>query len=458
MRKIGGMLMMDSGRRSAIAKVGSWLASALLAFALPIAADEIATPRAPFILIVVDTLRADHLHSHGATRATSPNVDRLASEAVHFKRAYSQAPWTTASFASLLTSQFPAALGITDIASPLPSHVEVLPSFLRRNGYVTAGVVSHTFISRKWGFARGFDHFDESNIADNHGVSTVGVSNLGIAKIDALKGQPFFLLLHYFDPHFPYLEHEGFRFPSEDPGYAGVVRSGVKIKELRRAARTMSAADEREMRRIYDSEIAFTDHQIGRILDHLRKLGLYDKSLIILTADHGEEFLDHGAVGHTRTVYNELLHVPLIIKPPNATAAVVETPVALVDAFPTAAALLGLELDLPAQGRDLFAARAEAVESPVFSETSRGASLRSVVLGDYKLIEDGVSGKVQLYDVVADPKELEEVAARHPEVVSRMRPMLSEWFERIQKRIPPPERVDVSDGEREHLRALGYVE
>jgi len=452
------MLSGDTRRRSAIARAGFSIASALVAFSFPIAAEESASPRTPFILIVVDTLRADHLHSHGATRTTSPNLDRLASDGVHFKRAYSQAPWTTASVGSLLTSQFPATLGITDIASPLPSHVEVLPSFLRRNGYVTAGVVSHTFISSKWGFARGFDHFDESNIANNHGISTVGVSNLGIEKIDELKDQPFFLLLHYFDPHFPYLEHEGFRFPSEDPGYAGVVRSGVKIKELRRASRTMSAADEREMRRIYDSEIAFTDHQIGRVLEHLRKLGLYDESLIILTADHGEEFLDHGALGHTRTVYNELLHVPFIIKPPKATPAVVEAPVALVDAFPTAAALLGLELDLPAQGRDLFAAHGEPAESPVFSETSRGASLRSVVLGDFKLIEDGASGKIELYDVVSDPRELEDIAARHPERVSRMRSMLSEWFVRTQKRIPPPERVDVSDGERERLRALGYVE
>jgi len=413
-------------------------------------------PRPPVVLVVIDTLRADRTGMYGHTRATTPHLDRLAADAVRFEAARSHAPWTTPSVAALLSSRHPSALGIHDIGDRVPPDAPWLPEALRRAGYATGAVVSHSFVAERWGFDRGFDAFDASPVAGQRAVTSAAVTDAAIDFVDAHAGRPFFLFAHYFDPHFALIDHPEFGFRDPGPPYTGRVRSPVPFLVFGRADAGVTPREAREMLRIYDAEVAHTDQEVGRLLDHLRARGLYAPALVVLTADHGEEFLEHGRIGHTRTLYDELLRVPLVVKLPGATPRTEPRPVGLVDVFPT---LLDA-LDLPAPpglaGRSLLAPPDPA--RPVFAETSRQARLRAVVVGDEKLVRDLSTGRDRLFDLSEDPAERRDLASARPRRAAELGRLLDAWLARSGRRGPalPPVRVDAA--ERERLRALGYGE
>jgi arylsulfatase A-like enzyme len=313
----------------------------------PAAAD-----RPSVLLIVVDTLRRDHLGAYGHPRSPSPNLDRLAADSVRYDDAVSQAPWTLPSVGSLLTSRQPGALGLTRFSSALGDDAVLLSELLQRHGYATGAVVSHRFCSSRWGFDQGFDVFDEDNARGHGAVTSPGVSDRALAFLDAHGERPFFLWLHYFDPHFDYLEHEGFGRP-RDAAYEGPIRSGMEFPRLFELRGSLAPRDVDELRRIYESEIAFTDHHIGRVLDRLRESGRLERTVVVLTADHGEEFLEHGGLGHSRTLYQELLAVPLLVRIPGRAPGVVTSRVALLDVLPTVLAALSLPPASGAAGAEL---------------------------------------------------------------------------------------------------------
>jgi arylsulfatase A-like enzyme len=413
-------------------------------------------PRPDVVLIVIDTLRADHLGSYGYTRNTSPHIDSLAADATRYTRAFSHAPWTTPSVAALLTSMYPSSLGIDNVQSPLPDAAVLLPELLRDAGYRTAGFVSHSFVSKKWGFAQGFETFDESNVKGHLATTSPQLSNAALAWLeDNIGGEaPLFLLIHYFDPHFGYLDQREFPFGGRDPGYAGPVRSGSLPARFAEAPEQLAPGDLRELQRLYDSEIALTDREVGRVLDFLRNKGRYDSSIVVLAGDHGEEFLDHGALDHTKTLYDELMHVPLIVKLPGRPPSTVDSPVALVDVFPTIADWLELELPKDARGTSLIS-NAAALPRPIFLETLRLRRLRGVVQGNMKLIVDLDSGEVQLFDLATDPQEATNLSAERPEQVDALRRVVDAWAGGGPSL--EGERLELSDEEREQLRALGYL-
>jgi arylsulfatase len=405
-------------------------------------------------MILVDTLRADRLGCYGHTRATTPHIDALAAESVRFEYAVSQAPWTTPSVASLLSSRFPSELGVRDVTSPVTARFSWLPEEVQRAGYTTGAVVSHSFVSAKWGFARGFDVFDETNVKGQRAVTAVGVTDAAIAFVDSQPERPFLLLAHYFDPHFALIEHEDFGFQDAAP-YAGRIRSPVPFMLFGNRRLKLPDPDVQEMLRIYDSEIAFTDREIGRLLEHLRARGVYEQAIIVLTADHGEEFLEHGRVGHTRTLYDELIRVPLLLKVPGVAARVETAPVALVDVFPTLLSAIGLEARDDLEGVDLLAPAAEP--RAIFSETSRQAELRAVVRGRHKLVRDLRAGQDRLYDRSEDPSEQRDLRAAQPEVAAELAGLLEAWQgEHGPGEAPAP--LELDEAERERLRALGYGE
>lgn len=448
-------------RRSTIRHLAS-LSVCLLFAILPGATGCGNTKRAPnVIIIVIDTLRADRLHSHGNPNTTTPHIDRLAAEGTRYTRAYSQAPWTTPSIGALFTSQYPSRLGIWRNVSRLPDEFDSIAEVLAREGYATGAVVSHSFCSRKWGFAQGFDSFDESNIKGLMATTSPDVTDRAIEWLDtrtaAGDGQPFFLFVHYFDPHFLYLEHEDHRFPSEGRKYEGVVRSPVTDSQLRALPPKPTEADLAEMLRIYDSELAFTDAHVGRLLDHLRETGIYDDAIIVLTGDHGEEFGDHGRFKHTKTLYEEVINVPLIIRRPGEAPRVDTMPVALVDVFPT---ILD-HLDIPApeqlRGTSLIERAPEELHI-VYSETSRHSLLRGIVVGRYKLILDMANGSRELFDLEADPDERHNVADRYPGVRDALTEKLKEWIRSNPVRVPDTAPVEIDPEEEARLEALGYAE
>ena len=185
-------------------------------------------PRPNVLLIVVDTLRREELGAYGYPRSTSPNLDRLARAAVRYDQAFSQAAWTTPSISSLLTSRYPSQLGIEGELTKLAEDVVLLPEVLRAEGYVTGGVVSHSFCSQKWNFDQGFDFWDQSSIGGHKAITSPGVTERALEFLDQDREQPFFLWLHYFDPHVAYVEHAAFRFGTREEydGPRGIGRRG----------------------------------------------------------------------------------------------------------------------------------------------------------------------------------------------------------------------------------------
>lgn len=427
------------------------------------AADRLRSARATanVLLIVIDTLRADHMSAYGYPRPTTPRLVELARESVTYRRAYSQAPWTTPSIGSLLTSRSPTALGIHGDRSPLPDAARLLSEALRDAGFSTGGIVSHDYCSTRWGFARGFDHFDESSIRGYQAVTSPRVTNLGIAFVDAQGDRPWFLFLHYFDPHFSYVEHRHFAFGGRTPDYAGPIESRMRFKALYPTRPDLDADDLLELERIYDSEIAFTDHHVGRFLDHLRARGLLDRTLLILTADHGEEFLDHDDLGHAKTLYDELVRVPLMLRMPGAAPALIDAPVGLIDVYPSVLDYLGLAAEPGATGRSLLRdGRPDpAPARPVYAETSRlGRYLHSIVNGSHKLVLDLESGAVELYDLRDDPGERRDLATREPQRAAALRAQLEAYVARQRASAEQRRELELSEEERERLELLGYLD
>ncbi len=406
------------------------------------------------LLIVVDTLRRDHLGAYGYERDTSPNLDELAARSTLYRSAYSHAPWTTPAIAALMTSRHPEALGIRDRQSRLAEEFVSLPEVLQEAGWTTGAIVSHSFCSSRWGFAQGFDSFDESNIKGPFATTSQDVSELAIDWIDAHHERPFFLFLHYFDPHAAYVQREGFEFREKgESRYEGRLGSVVIPERFAMDPSRLRPADLREMERLYDSEIALTDRWIGAVLDHLEEVGVLEQTLVIITADHGEEFLDHGALDHAKTLYDELVRVPLIVHYPGRTATVSERIVGLVDVLPTVLDAAGLAAPAGIRGHSLLDGPTREI---VYLETERLRRLRGVVKDGHKLIVDRDGGAVELYDLVADPSEHENLAAQRPELVAELRALLGALVDAPPTRKPADE-VKLTDEERERLRALGYM-
>jgi len=400
------------------------------------------SPQGPnVVLIVVDTLRADHLGCYGYERNTSPNLDILAAESVLFKNAIAQAPWTTPSVASILTSQSPAVLGFEDEPIVIDDRFPTLAELLKRRSYQTKAIVSHTLLSHSLGFERGFDSYDQENAKGHGHVSSPSVTEKAISFLRMCKAPPrdrgsFFLFLHYFDPHYDYILHDGCEYHQD---YDGPIHSGMSISELREMLPSISSEDLAFVQALYDCEIAFTDDCIGRLIDELKRWDVYDETLIIVTGAHGEEFSERGDhwIGHTRTLYQELLHVPLIMKLPGTPRAdVVREHVGLIDLLPTIMNVIGLKSP---EGCEFEGSLIDLVDhqalrdKAIISETRKDATLQSVILHGWKFIYDPETGSKELFNLDHDPVEQENVAEENEDVVLQMETVLRKWADDAQE-------------------------
>jgi len=369
------------------------------------------------LFIVVDTLRVDHVGSYGYGRDTTPVLDGLAAEGLRFEYAYASASWTKPSVASMLTGQFPSRHRVQKLEHRLPDESDTLAEILARNGYATAGVVSHKLLSSQYGFDQGFEHWVEDDARGHTHVSSDGVSDSAIELLGRLGDdeRPFFLFVHYFDPHFDYRPHAGIDFAGDA---AGRVRGGQPIAELLALDPPPNEDEVRFLLGLYDEEIRFTDAAIGRLLDALRESGRGGDTLIVFTADHGEEFFERGWLGHARTLYEEQIRVPLILRMPagRRETGVVREPVSLVGLTPSILHVLGFErpgLDFQFQSESFLrppAPAAGATPRGLFSEIDfgrrakrdelprrRSGHMRSLVRGRHKLIHDRHTDRFELY-------------------------------------------------------------
>ena len=424
-----------------------------------------AAPAAPnVVLIAVDTLRADHLGHLGYSRPVSPHLDALAQDSLVFTNAIAPAPWTLASLAAVFTGVHPGALGIERDYVSIPEDAPTLGERFCEAGFRTAGVVSHSFTGARYGFDRGFERWDESLARGHEFVSSMRVTDRAIGFLEELREarRPFLLYVHYFDPHYDYLQHDGHEFGS---AYGGPIRSaGNNIRTLRDRLATgeMDDDDLRFLVDSYDSEIAFTDRHIGRLLATLERMQLYDDALIVFLADHGEMFAEREDrwLGHGRYLWNEALHVPLLLKlPASGRTGRVERTVSTVEVFSVVLQLARISPPSPEPSLLDFAPSAA---SPVFAQTRRIDAGRDAIFErPWKLVRDLGDGSVYLFDLDSDPGEVQDLAAARPEIRARLETQLDDWLSELaalRSTFDTGRPLDLSEEELERLRSLGYVD
>jgi arylsulfatase A-like enzyme len=407
------------------------------------------------VLISVDTLRRDHVGLYGYAPPTTPSIDSIGRAGITCDDAVSTSSWTLPAHLSMLTSLDPGQHGGTDMDHGFDGRAPTLPDRLRDAGYATQAVTSHLYVSPVYGLEHGFDHLDFRQ--DRKAGEVV---DRAIALLDRLGDEPFFLLLHFYDPHWHYdppaeaLAH----FESE---YAGDV-TGLWQDFSRRDPASFSEADLRHLRALYDGEIRYTDDQIGRLLEHLEERGLDRGTLVLLTSDHGEEFLEHGAFEHQRTLYEEVIRVPLVVRAPGLAPRRITQQTSVLDVAPTILDWAGLPPLPEARGhsllRDLPAERLAFGETDHTNDGTRKLFLRAGA-GDLKTILslDPASGEPaaeEWYDLSTDPSE-RHGALPPPEVVEAIRRQaLQRWTGNRER--PEAPGVSLSPEQIESLRALGY--
>lgn len=394
------------------------------------------TGKPPNVVVIgIDTLRADHLGCYGYSRPTSPNIDRLASEGVRFQYAISSSPWTLPSFATVFTSLYPSQHGAGSLQTRLRTVFPTLAMLLLKNGYSTAGIANNATIGPEFGMDRGFEFYHLSPPVRE--CDAMRATEDALRWLDANKEKRFFLFVHYFDPHLPYKPPAPYD-TLFSAGYAGPVGSefdtkttGTDDPHAYDYVREMSVEDRNQVVSLYDGEIAYTDAAVGKLLEGLEERELRSNTLIVLLSDHGEEFLDHGALNHGHSLYDELLRVPLIYSWPGRLPAgeVVPEQVRLLDVAPTILDLLKMRPESHFEGVSLEPLLT-GKGNPVGSETSllppevaysgalmAGSSERkSVRAYPWKLIYEIATGNISLYNLERDPGETRNVAAEEADV------------------------------------------
>lgn len=459
-----------------------------------------AAPRV-VLLVSIDTLRADHLGIYGYHRPTSPMIDMLGREGVVFEDASSPAPWTLPAHASMLSGLYPNRHGANDKGRMLHESIPTLATILASRGYVTAAAVNSRKLGQLYDLSKGFEEFlYVEEVAERFTPST-WITDQGMEWLRKFRDERVFLFLHYFDVHSDYAslpEYER-RFVNPyhgkadggsvqlylfgiDPAFVSECRANPEQESCRAWARVVldestsrvdfDDADRRHLIDLYDAGVRQMDAELGRLIVLLRAEELLDECLIILTSDHGEEFLEHGGVLHSRTHYQEVLRVPLILRGPGIPAgARVATPVSLVDVVPTVLGFLGEEALIPLDGLDLsplWRAEGETGEGDsdggelfrsrhLFSEAdfNRVASnvIQTIRQGRYKLHTNRLTGKAELYDLDEDPGEQTDIAEREKTIAAALLRTLLRRTEAA----PKGKIVELSSEDVEQLRALGYL-
>jgi arylsulfatase A-like enzyme len=421
------------------------------------------------LLISIETLRAGHLGTYGYPRNTSPAIDRLAETGVLFENAVSQAPWTLPALASLHTSLYARTHRSDALDRRLSPVLPTLASTLRDSGFATHALVSGVYTHSRFGLNSGFDTYDDRLSSGGHQRSHAAVTSpqihaRAIGLLDSME-EPFFLFLHYWDTHYDYIPPAPFD-TLFDPDYRGAI-DGHDFIHNEAVGPDMKRRDLEHLLALYDGEIAWVDDHIGRLLSELGKRGLAERTMIVLTSDHGDEFFEHGQKGHQHTLYQELLHVPLIIKVPDGTGGLrVHERVGLIDVMPTILESLGVSAPSGLQGRSLLPLlRGESMaENPIVSETKRAwkSSENEVrpatALYDGKLkmiVYKGGRRPAEFYDLEVDPGERQNLDGR--ERHRRLSLLYREWLTQT-----PRGRVVTHEGLDEEtvreLESLGYLE
>ncbi len=425
-----------------------------------------AEPPRNLVLISLDTLRPDFLGAYGYERPTSPTLDALAREGVVFEVAVSPAPWTLPAHASLLTGLYPSRHGTKGEDQGLAPGVGTLAQWLAEAGFETAAFVNSHYLSDRYGLERGFATFRYAReFGTAPGPSPIG--DWAVSWLGAEPSDPFFLFLHFYDTHRDYEPLPRFERLFARPYEGSITGSRREIVRFRKGRLEVDEADARRLADLYAAEIRQLDETLDRVFSTLEQGPAGGRTLVVVTSDHGEEFLEHGALGHGRTHYDEVLRVPLLLRGPGLPRGRrVTEPVSLVDLAPTLLAQLGVPAPAGLDGVDLSPLwRARAPEAladrALFAEADRRDGrrdlLRSVRRGRFKLILERESGRASLYDLEADPGETSDRSDDEPGLAARLRRDL-EGFGVAEPVHAPRTLPGLTDETRRQLEALGYAQ
>ncbi len=418
------------------------------------AADRRPDRRPNIVLVSIDTLRADHLSCYGYERPTSPHLDRLAAESVLFTRSFSASTWTLPSTATLLTGLLPAQHNVRRPRDSLTGDFPTLAGLLSDAGYRTVGFADGGYLGFGFGLAHGFQSYTSGAAGKARTDDVAAVVERASSWLRGNRFEPFFLFLQTYETHQPYRNREGFADPFLDQQDGLEITSARPFKLL--ASEPDNPAVWRRVEALYDGEIARADHYLGRFFDTLRDRRIFERTSILATSDHGEEFLERGGVDHAAgKVFDENVGVPLILRlPGNAGGEVATTPVTGADVVPTLLELAGLAPSPELVGRSLLNLRGNADGRPVFVHglsALHGQHYRLDV-GSQSLILKRREGVVELYDRGVDPGMRRPKPAAGSPLAERLQSLLawmSKWgpaFSRLPAgaellRIPPDSAI-----------------
>jgi arylsulfatase A-like enzyme len=464
------------------------------------------------LLLTVDCLRADRLGYAGYPRSLSPNIDRLVEASCVFTQAYATGPRTAESFPAILTSAYSLSFGGR---FRLPEGAVRLAQVLQRAGYATGAFHSNPFLSVDLGYAQGFDRFwdslDKTPLTSKLGARAMGLldydsrlykflrrlvrgfeAHTGTAyyaraeKVSAMAAEwlesqpaPFFLWIHYMDMHYPFSPPSDHLHKLRPQGINAGQQADLMVRALEHP-RSLDAQETQMVIDLYDAGLSYVDANVGRLLDTLEDLGFLENTLVILTGDHGEEFLEHGDFGHGALIhsldgsrsriklYDELLHVPLVLRLPDLdTSGQFLSPlVSLIDLPPTVVDLVGLEPPAVWQGLSLgpvLRGEVTSLRPGVFSgyAVRDGESHWPVVsyrTPEWKYIHDGAFGHHEVYDLVADPGEQDNLFAADVPALSSLQLAVRDHLKAIDLEAAPGSEIQLDPEMVERMRALGYLD
>jgi len=468
--------------------------------------------RTNVLMIVIDALRSDHLSAYGYERPTTPRIDEWAAEGVLFENAYAQASWTKPSTATLLTGLYASAHGVNLVASGLPRSLKALPEIMKECGYRTGVFTDNWFVSPVFGFQRGVDFFVArqgsrftqltlghlTSVLKNYvpwmgpvyraieaselllvtgdprrrGYGADGLRESFLAWVDEAPEAPFFAYFHCMEPHAPYsppVPYDTEFLPADLAGHPKVTDhppfNGLLPFD---SGRPISADSLTSMLALYDGEILRTDGSMGALFEGLRGRGLFDRTLIVLTADHGEEFYEHGGWGHGYSLFEEVLRVPLLLSCPDAIGrpgARLTHAVRHIDVLPTVLDVCGLSVPEGLDGTSLIpivsGEEPPDPPRPVMSEVYHGGHFaRSLIEGTEKVIfsQRGWEKSVLLFDLASDPGEMNDLAVGDPASADELLATLEEFHAIAAEKAASGYTIAIDDQTRERLKALGYIQ
>jgi arylsulfatase A-like enzyme len=430
------------------------------------------------VLITIDALRADHLSCYGYERKTTPVIDSLAEEGIVCSSVYAPSSWTAPSVASLFTSVYPVNHGVAhgiryvqdetrrvqEVFSP---ELTTLTEVLKANGYITFGVASNFHLSEKLGFARGFDYFTCLDFKPAQEVNKA----VYVWKDKIKNAQKFFLWIHYVDPHYPYTgQSPWIRAYTSSAGTGALLNMPPQtwwdfkglVQKVRDDPKLLA-----HLIALYDSEINFADAHVGELME---RFNLHEDALLVITSDHGEEFLEHHQTGHGRNLYQQTVHIPLIIKlPGHSDSSVLNKPLSLIDVMPTILDIAGIDAPATLLGNSflkknsLFSWLKEKMVGVdktgyIYTELDTTAHLKAILAPPWKYIYNYGDETGQLYDIMSDPLELDNLADEKTVERDRLKEQLFHWVDTAKRYPFTAGDVILTPDEKERLKGLGYLQ